>query len=210
MAGRQYEQFPIQKLNSDDVTELAKELIGCVLATNSIQGFAAGIITETEAYAGITDRASHAYGGRKTERTSVMYEKAGTVYVYFCYGIHYLFNIVTAEAGNPHAVLVRGIYPIDGIELMEKRRKMQFNLKNFSYGPATVTQALGIDLSHNKKYLNQSEIFLFKPLDNLIVESVSASARIGVDYAKEDALLPWRFNANLIDLHNRYISSRQL
>ncbi|MEZ5172109.1 MAG: DNA-3-methyladenine glycosylase [Bacteroidia bacterium] len=203
-----YEEFPINKLKSDQVVHLARTLIGCVLATRTASGFCAGIITETEAYAGITDRASHAYGGRKTERTRVMYEEAGRVYVYLCYGLHYLFNIVTAEEGNPHAILIRGIYPIEGLEIMENRRKMKFNLKNFSYGPATVSQAFGINKTQNNGLLNQSEIFLFNPVAAIPKNEISDSPRIGVDYAKEDALLPWRFNADLNRLHNRYISGK--
>src|SRR5687768_3703218 len=105
-----------------DVTAVARLLIGKVLFTGSGGKITAGIITETEAYNGIADRASHAYGGRRTNRTEIMYCRGGTSYVYLCYGIHSLFNVVTNEEGTPHAVLIRSIFPYEGEKTILKRR----------------------------------------------------------------------------------------
>src|ERR1017187_7820728 len=106
----------------EDVVQIAKELLGKVLFTNIGGKITAGIITETEAYAGITDKASHAYNNRRTPRTETMYAEGGVAYVYLCYGIHHLFNVVTAQKDTPHAVLIRAIKPIEGIPAILKRR----------------------------------------------------------------------------------------
>jgi DNA-3-methyladenine glycosylase len=100
-----------------DVVQVARDLLGKVLYTSFNHEITAGIIIETEAYAGVTDKASHAYNNRRTARTEIMYRTGGTAYVYLCYGIHSLFNIVTSVEDNPHAVLIRGIEPLHGIEL---------------------------------------------------------------------------------------------
>ena len=133
---------------NDDVVFLAKDLIGKTLCTNINNKLTCGIITETEAYAGVTDKASHAYGNRRTNRTETMYSKGGVSYVYLCYGIHRLFNIVTNKKDAPHAILIRAIYPIRGIEEIVKRRGIKFT-NNLCVGPGKVSQALGIDLLHN-------------------------------------------------------------
>jgi DNA-3-methyladenine glycosylase len=106
-----------------DVELIARQLLGKVLCSNIEGDITCGMIVETEAYAGITDRASHAYGGRRTARTEIMYRPGGTAYVYLCYGIHHLFNVVTNVQDQPHAVLIRAIEPIEGIDVMLKRRK---------------------------------------------------------------------------------------
>ena len=106
----------------EDVLLISRELLGKVLCTNFYGKLTSGIIVETEAYAGVTDKASHAYGGRRTKRTETMYASGGTAYVYLCYGIHHLFNIVTNKENIPHAVLIRSIQPRDGIEIMLQRR----------------------------------------------------------------------------------------
>ncbi|HYG49886.1 MAG TPA: DNA-3-methyladenine glycosylase, partial [Flavobacteriales bacterium] len=129
--------------------KLARQLLGKFLCTRISGIYSAGIITETEAYEGIHDKASHAYGKRYTNRTKTMYEKGGIAYIYLCYGLHTMFNIVTHEKHEPHAILVRGIKPADGIEHMEKRRKMPATQKGFSSGPGTVCKALGIQMKHN-------------------------------------------------------------
>ena len=106
----------------EDVVKIARELLGKVLVTNFNGILTSGMIVETEAYAGTTDKASHAYGGRRSARTEIMYMPGGTAYVYLCYGIHHLFNVVTNAINIPHAILIRGIEPIDGIETMLARR----------------------------------------------------------------------------------------
>lgn len=128
----------------EDVVQVARDLLGKVLYTKINGQLTAGIITETEAYAGVTDRASHAYNDRRTNRTEVMYARGGTAYVYLCYGIHHLFNVVTNKKDIPHAVLVRAIKPFKGVEIMLKRRKRLKADEKLCSGPGTVSQALGI------------------------------------------------------------------
>ena len=120
---------------NEDVVFLASDLIGKVLYSAFNGQICSGIITETEAYKGIEDKASHAYGNRRTKRTEIMFGDPGFAYVYLCYGIHKLFNIVTAPREVPHAVLIRGIKPISGIQEMERRRNMKSHSQNFSSGP---------------------------------------------------------------------------
>lgn len=171
----------------EDVVSIAKNLLGKLFFTNIDGTVTGGIITETEAYKGIEDRACHAYGGRKTKRNDALYEDGGIAYVYLCYGMHYLFNIVTNSKDVPHAVLIRAIKPVVGIDTMIKRRKRE---KGLTSGPGSLTQALGINLSHNKLSLQGNKIWIEegeKP------SKILATPRIGVEYAKEDALLPYRF-----------------
>ena len=178
---------------NEDVVSLAKNLLGKKLCTNFHGQFTSGIITETEAYAGVTDKASHAFGGRKTERTKTMFEEGGTAYVYLCYGIHHLFNIVTNKKGIPHAILIRAIQPVDGIETMMERRKKYKLDKTFSGGPGTVSQALGIHVKHSGEVLTGKEIWVEETGIVIPKKEIIAGPRIGVDYAGEDAKLPYRF-----------------
>ncbi len=176
----------------EDAVLIAKEFLGKVLFTNISGKITSGIITETEAYAGIHDKASHAWGNRRTSRTEPMYHEGGIAYVYLIYGIYSLFNIVTAPAGIPHAVLIRAIHPLDGIETMLVRRRMQ-RLKNLSDGPGKLSLALGIHYSDSGEDLFGNRIWIedrgINPVDN----EITTGPRIGVDYAGEDAFLPYRF-----------------
>ena len=137
--------------NREDVVQISKELLGKYLVTHIDGHTCVGLIAETEAYAGITDRACHAFGNRRTQRTEVMYHEGGIAYVYLCYGIHHLFNIVTNKAGIPHAVLIRSLLPVKGIPAMLERRNLPSgNTKNkmagsrISNGPGTLSQAMGM------------------------------------------------------------------
>jgi DNA-3-methyladenine glycosylase len=177
---------------NSDVVFLAKDLIGKTICTRINNKLTGGIITETEAYAGVSDRASHAYGGRRTNRTRTMYGSGGVSYVYLCYGIHRLFNIVTNSQDIPHAVLVRAIYPTKGVEEMIKRRGVKFSEK-LCNGPGKVSQALGIDLIHNNVPLNGKTIWLQDDHVNINENDIQEGPRIGIDYAGEDAKLPYRF-----------------
>lgn len=180
-----------------DVVALARQLIGKVLVTNFNGEYTSGVITETEAYAGAVDKASHAYGERRTPRTETMYAQGGTGYVYLCYGIHHLFNVVTNVEGIPHAVLIRGVKPLEGIDIMRVRRNFPKTDKILSAGPGTVSQALGIRTSHDKADLLGEHIWIE---DRGIVvpdDRVKITPRIGVDYAGEDAKLPYRFIAKI-------------
>jgi DNA-3-methyladenine glycosylase len=175
-----------------DVVFLAKDLIGKTLCTNINGKLTCGVITETEAYAGVIDKASHAYGGRRTKRTETMYSKGGVSYVYLCYGIHRLFNIVTNARDVPHAILIRAIYPVKGIEEIVKRRGIKFS-DNLCVGPGKVSQALGIDLVHDTVSLTGKEIWLQDDGIKINASDIHTGPRIGIDYAGEDAKLPYRF-----------------
>ncbi len=175
----------------EDVVQVAKDLLGKVIVTKIDGITASGIITETEAYAGVTDKASHAYGGKHTNRTEVMYARGGVAYVYLCYGIHHLFNVVTNVQGIPHAVLIRAIEPLKGIDTMLHRRKKATLQTQLTAGPGAMSMALGIHTSHTGLSLSKGIITLHD--DGIDVAQITATTRIGVDYAKEDALLPYRF-----------------
>ena len=174
-----------------DVVALAKDLIGKRLNTFSDGVLTAGIITETEAYAGKGDKACHAHLGRFTKRTQVMYESGGIAYVYLCYGIHHLFNIVTNTNGNADAILIRAIEPTQGLQKMLERRNRQKLEKSLTSGPGNLTKALGITKSHNTKSVLGQDIWIDNP--GIKIESIVETTRIGIDYAEEDANLPWRF-----------------
>jgi len=174
-----------------DVVALAKDLIGKRLNTFSDGVLTAGIITETEAYAGKGDKACHAHLGRFTKRTQVMYESGGIAYVYLCYGIHHLFNIVTNTNGNADAILIRAIEPTQGLQKMLERRNRQKLEKSLTSGPGNVTKAFGITKSHNTKSVLGQDIWIDNP--GIKIESIVETTRIGIDYAEEDANLPWRF-----------------
>lgn len=185
---------------NENVVEISKDLIGKVLFTKFEGKTTAGIITETEAYAGINDKASHAYGGKKTHRNEVMYHKGGKAYVYLCYGIHHLFNIVTNKEEVPHAVLIRAIYPIIGEQEILKRRNTTKYIKNLTVGPGKVSQALGIKTKHNGMLLSGNQIWIEDQGISLDQKLINVGTRIGVEYAKEDALLPYRFWINHSDI----------
>lgn len=176
---------------NEDVDFLARDLIGKKIFTFFDGQLTGGSITETEAYAGVGDKACHAHLGRFTERTKVMYESGGIAYIYLCYGIHHLFNIVTNTKGNADAILVRGFEPEIGIETIMKRRQKSKIQKNLTAGPGNVSQALGLSKAQNAQSVSSDELWLEdgKKFDENIVETT----RIGIDYAEEDAELPWRF-----------------
>lgn len=179
-----------------DVVFLAKDLIGKTICTRINNTLTSGIITETEAYAGIGDKASHAYRDRRTKRTEPMYGEGGVSYVYLCYGIHRLFNIVTNAGDIPHAILIRAIYPTKGIREMLKRRGVnagKYRIDTLCIGPGKVSQALGIELIHNNLSLNGEEIWLQNDNIQIPEADIQTGPRIGVAYAGEDAELPYRF-----------------
>jgi DNA-3-methyladenine glycosylase len=177
--------------------KLARQLLGKFLCTQIDGIYTSGIITETEAYEGVNDRACHAYGGRYTNRTKVMYEPGGLAYIYLCYGLHIMFNVVTHEKNHPHAILVRAIKPADGIEAMEKRRNMPHTRKGFSNGPGTVCKALGIEMKHNASLLTGNKIWIEDRGLTIKKSQVKITKRIGIDYALEDAERLNRFLAEI-------------
>ena len=185
-----------------DVLFLAKDLLGKVLFTQIDGQKTAGIIVETEAYFGVQDKASHAYGGRRTNRTETLYSTGGISYVYLCYGMHHLFNIVSSVEGEPHAVLIRAIEPLTGKEIMEARRNMPVTKAAISSGPGSAAKALGINRTFNQKDLAGEEIWVEDHGIRYEEDEIAATPRVGVAYAQEDALLPWRFFVK----HNKYVS----
>jgi DNA-3-methyladenine glycosylase len=187
---------------NQDVIFLAKDLLGKVLFTQIDGEITAGIIVETEAYFGVQDKASHAYGGRRTNRTETLYNQGGISYVYLCYGIHNLFNIVSSVEGEPHAVLIRAIEPLVGIDIIEARRNMPATKVAISSGPGSAAKALGIDRSFNEKDLTGEEIWVEDHGIRYPDDEIVALPRVGVAYAQEDALLPWRFFVK----GNKYVS----
>jgi DNA-3-methyladenine glycosylase len=176
----------------DNVVQIARLLIGMNLHTLIDGKLCVAKITETEAYRGYNDRACHANNGRRTTRTAVFYESGGHAYVYLCYGIHRLFNIITNVAGKADAVLIRSVEPIEGMKVMQERRNYFKVDKQLSTGPGRLTQAMGIGLEHNKHLLKEGHIWVSEG-SAIPTEDVLVSTRIGVNYAGEDALLPWRF-----------------
>ena len=181
----------------NDVVAISKELLGKYLFTNSDGMLTAGIITETEAYAGVTDKGSHAYNNRRTRRTEIMYAEGGRAYVYLCYGIHHLFNIVTNQKDIPHAVLIRAIKPAEGIDTILKRRNKTVLDEKISAGPGIVTQALAISVKNTGTDLTGNKIWLEDRGIKIAGKDILAGPRIGIDYAGEDALLPYRFRVLL-------------
>ncbi|SFH26049.1 DNA-3-methyladenine glycosylase [Pedobacter insulae] len=177
----------------DDVVGLAVELLGKQLFTFIDGKLTSGIIVETEAYNGISDKASHAYGDRFTPRTATMYEAGGITYVYLCYGIHHLLNVVTAPKGTPQAVLIRAVEPLEGVPAMLERRDMSRLAPRITAGPGSVAKAFGIDKKLNAKDLLGEEIWIEDNGLKIEPSKIVASPRVGVDYAGDHALLPWRF-----------------
>lgn len=186
-------KLPLSYYNDNDVVSIARSLLGKIIYSNTNNILTAGIITETEAYNGVCDKASHAYGGRRTKRTEVMYKQGGISYVYLCYGVHYLLNVVTADVDTPHAVLIRGMYPLVGIKHMLERTGKTMADLSLTNGPGKITKTLGVDITHNnisyqgnKLWIEDNEIYVNN-------EDIVSTPRIGVDYAEEDADLPYRF-----------------
>ena len=174
-------------------TQAARFFLGKILCVQAEDGYAEGIITETEAYGGIKDAASHAFRNRRTARTEIMFAPGGVAYVYFCYGMHRLFNIGTGPQGSPEAVLVRAVRITGGHELVRKRRKAIAE-KDWASGPGRVCAALGIEMHHNRHDLHAGgKIWIEDRGIEVPSREVKRTPRIGVDYAGDWALKPWRF-----------------
>jgi DNA-3-methyladenine glycosylase len=188
--------------SGSDPVPIAQELLGKVLCTNFADEFTAGIIAETEAYNGRTDKACHSNTHGLTERTKIMFGKPGFAYVYLCYGIHHLFNVVTNTEGNADAVLIRAIEPIDGIPLILKRRNKSNLERSVGGGPGITSQALGISTDHYGTDLCGDQIWIEDRNIEIKPNQIIKSPRVGVDYAGEDAKLPWRFRIK----ENRFTS----
>jgi DNA-3-methyladenine glycosylase len=187
-------KLPRRFYEGTDVVRIAMDLIGKIIVTRIGGPLTSARIVETEAYAGVSDRASHAYGDRRTGRTEVMYGRGGAAYVYLCYGIHHLFNVVTHEADTPQAVLIRGVEPLKGVDVMLERTGKRAGDSSLGRGPGNVSKALGITTALTGVSLLGDLIYIADDGRAYATEDIIASARIGVDYAGEDALLPYRFS----------------
>jgi DNA-3-methyladenine glycosylase len=186
-------KLPNSFYRRDDVLQVAKELLGKVLVTKWDGAVTSGRIVEVEAYAGEPDRASHAFGGRRTQRNEVMYSNGGLSYVYLCYGIHHLFNVVTHKKDVPHAILIRALEPIKGIDMMLQRTgKMKLD-HTLTRGPGNLSKAMGIYKHHNGIELAGNEIYIGDDGKGYAESQIASSPRIGVDYAGAHAKLPYRF-----------------
>lgn len=188
-----YTKLPRMFYTRSDVVQISKELLGKYLMTHLDGVLTGGKIVETEAYCGRTDRACHAYLNRRTKRTEIIYQEGGIAYVYICYGIHHLFNVVTNEQELADAVLIRAIEPTDGIDWMLKRRNMKKMATRLTGGPGCLTKALGITRVHYGTDLQGKTIWIEDRQNDIVDADIIACPRIGIDYAGTDALLPWRF-----------------
>ncbi len=191
-------QIKLRKLRQefytrDDVVGVARDLLGKVLCSEIDGHLTKAVITETEAYAGIEDRASHAYGGRRTQRTEPMFASGGVAYVYLCYGIHHLFNVVTGRRDNPHAVLIRAGSPLVGVEhMLARRSKSNADVKLLA-GPGSLARGLGIRTEHTGTSLSGKTIWIEDHGIRVAGDAITVGPRIGVDYAGADAARPYRF-----------------
>jgi DNA-3-methyladenine glycosylase len=186
-------KLSIDFYDRENVLQIARELLGKVIITKFGGIITSGRIVETEAYTAIADKASHAFGGKRTARNEAMYAPAGTSYVYICYGMHHLFNVVTNKKNIPDAVLIRAIEPIKGIDIMLQRTGKKKLDNTLTKGPGNLGKALGIDKQHSGLSLQAKNIFIAD--DGFIVNEImtGTSKRIGVEGAGESALLPYRF-----------------
>ncbi len=190
-------KLPLSFYSSDDVLESGRALLGKVLCSNRDGRTAKAMITETEAYAGINDRASHAYGNRCTARTKPMYAQGGLAYVYLCYGIHHLFNVVVGTVGNPLAILIRAGVPLEGIEIMRRRRNLPAGDRVRLEGPGVLSQALGITTALTGVSLLDDQIWIEDHRYAVGSQDIAVGPRIGIDYAGDDANRPYRFRIDM-------------
>lgn len=177
----------------DDVVQISQELLGKVLCTNIGGIRTTAVITETEAYAGVDDKASHAFGNRRTKRTEPIFAEGGIAYVYLCYGIHHLFNVVTNVADTPHAILIRAGTPRTGTAAILERRNKTSVDKTLLGGPGSLAKGLGIVTDYTSTDLGGDTIWIEDQGVTVHASDITAGPRIGVDYAEEDAQRPYRF-----------------
>lgn len=188
------EILPFDFYQQNDVVLMAQKLLGKVLVSDIQGDRTSGIIVETEAYRGEDDRASHAYLLKRTPRTETMFLAGGHAYIYLCYGMHHLFNVVVGQENKPNAILIRGLEPLEGVEIMLKRRKMDKLKPKISACPACLSQALGLHRNFNGQVLwEKNGIWLEDRGLEIAPPQILATTRIGVNYAGEDAKRPWRF-----------------
>jgi DNA-3-methyladenine glycosylase len=189
-------RIPEPKLSQDfylrqDTLEVARDLLGKLLVVPYRGKRVSGMIVETEAYLGEIDKAAHSFGGRRTARNEITYAEGGHVYVFFVYGMYYQLNLVTGPAEHPHVVLIRAVEPVEGIEIMRKRRGKMPD-RNLTSGPGKLTIALAIDRGYNAEHLSGHRIWV-EEYQALADKKIASGKRIGIDYAGEYVDVPWRF-----------------
>ena len=177
----------------EDVVGISRELLGKVLCTRIGGVTCKAVILETEAYDGPDDRASHAWNNRRTRRTEPLFQDGGIAYVYLCYGIHHMFNVVSNVADRPHAILVRAGLPFEGIEHMLERRSKEEDDGKLMTGPGILGQAMGITTALTGKSLDGNTLWIEDHDISIPAEEITVGPRVGIDYAGEDAKLPYRF-----------------
>lgn len=198
-------KLPLSFYNRKDVVSIARELLGKIVVTSIDGKLVSGRIVETEAYVAHIDKASHSYAGRRTPKNEHMYNKAGTSYIYICYGMHQMLNVVTNKKDIPDAILIRAIEPLEGIDTMLKRTGKTVFDYTLTKGPGNVGKALGISKKHSGKDLRAAEIYICQDKEsNIRDELTGSSKRIGVESAGADALLPYRFYIR----GNKFVSGR--
>ena len=185
-------KLPREFYTRANVLTVARELLGKLLVVPSASGKrVSGRIVEVEAYRGPQDRAAHSYGGRRTKRTETMYGIGGTAYVFFVYGMYNQFNVVTNAVDVPHAILIRAVEPVEGIDLMRKRRHGQPD-HNLTNGPGKLCLALGIDRKLDAADLRGNRVWL-EAAETISRSQIASGPRVGIDYAEEWKDKPWRF-----------------
>lgn len=185
-------KLPPEFYQRSNVVRIARDLLGKALYTNVNDMLTGGLIVETEAYSW-KERGCHAYRKNKTNRNAIMFDEGGFSYVYLCYGMHNLFNVVTNLKDIPEAVLIRALEPLEGETTMMERRNGITKRAHLTSGPGKLTKAMGIDRKLNGKSLLKNEIWIEDIGCKIASKQIVAGPRIGIDYAGEDALLPWRF-----------------
>ena len=189
---KQRAKLPREFYTRANVLTVARDLLGKLLVVPAADGRrVSGKIVEVEAYRGPEDRASHAYGGRRTRRTETMYQQGGVAYVYFVYGMYYQFNVVSNVVDTPHAILVRALEPVEGLELMRERRHLHPD-HNLTNGPGKLCIAMGIDRALDGSDLLGDDVWL-EEYETISPRRIAKGPRIGIDYAQEWIDKPWRF-----------------
>ena len=198
-------KLPLSFYARKEVVQIARDLLDKIVVSRVGGELVSGRIVETEAYVGLSDKASHSFGGRRTARNEHMYSAAGTVYVYICYGIHQMLNVVTNEAGVPDAVLIRALEPIDGITVMLKRTGKKIPDFTLTKGPGNVGKALGISRAQSGLMFVDELLAIYEDDESSLASHMAGiSSRIGVESAGPDALLPYRFYIK----GNKYVSGK--
>lgn len=186
-------KLPREFYTRGNVLVVARQLLGCLLVVREADGArTSGMIVETEAYMGPEDKAAHSYNNRRTARTETMFGLGGMAYVYFIYGMYYQFNVVTNRENIPHAILVRALEPLEGVERMRERRPVKKE-RDLTSGPGKLCQALGLDRAFNGEDLLGERVWIEAAERRLAPNRVASGARIGIDYAEEYKEKPWRF-----------------